>query len=89
MARITYKQVNAAIAAEGIKLELVKGKGYHYFIGKDQEHAIESSVPILQLNWSTVEEWVHQARMVKYDNDARKPEPFVHGTVIKLTSKNY
>lgn len=84
MARLTYKKVNAAIAAEGMKLELVKGEGYHYFIGEDQDHAIESSVPILHLNWCTLEEWLHQARMVKNDNDARKPEEWDHATVIKL-----
>jgi hypothetical protein len=47
---LTFKKVNAAIAARGIKAELVQGNGYLYFAGDDVQHAFTTSIAVCKLN---------------------------------------
>lgn len=58
MARLTIKSVNKAIAARGIKAELVKGDGYFWFSGDDVEYASTTSVMVFNLNSMPIESWM-------------------------------
>ena len=59
MKRLTMKSANKAIAARGIKAELVKGDcGYFYFVGDDVEYANTTSVSVYQLNHLTLDQWM-------------------------------
>lgn len=63
--RLTLKAVNAAIKAEGINAELVKGKGYFYFVGADVERAkMEAGVYGCgsQLNSLGLWQWVNECK---------------------------
>jgi hypothetical protein len=60
--RLTYKLVNAAIKAQvGAGIELVRGKGYHYFAG-DNADAFDDSVYVFHLHQLTLEQWVAEAK---------------------------
>lgn len=53
----TTKKVNAAIAAQGYKAELIKGDGYFYFVG-DDVRIDAPSVYTYRLTDFTVEQWM-------------------------------
>ncbi|WP_082789640.1 protelomerase family protein, partial [Acetobacter malorum] len=73
--RLTFRAVNAAIAAEGIVAELVQGDGYLYFVGDDVEHADGTSVMVPRLNLFSLDRWLEEARSFKKQSDARKLPP--------------
>lgn len=56
--RLTLKAVNKAIAAAGIKDELVKGNGYFYFWGDKASTWYCSSVMVPRLNDLTFADWM-------------------------------
>lgn len=60
MARLTIKAVNKAIAARGIKAEIVQGDGYLWFSGDDVEFAYTTSVAACRLNHLTLERWMQE-----------------------------
>lgn len=62
MKRLTLKAVNKALAAAGIKDELVKGKDYFYFWGEKAQTWYGSSVMTCQLNSLTIEQWIAEYR---------------------------
>lgn len=63
MKRVTLKQVNAALKAEGIDAELVRGQGYFYFTGKAMDVASEQGVyGVSRLGELSVERWVAEAK---------------------------
>lgn len=62
MARVTIRAVNAAIAAAGLSAELVRGRGYFYFIGADVERAPATSVLVYHLSALTVDGWLRELR---------------------------
>ena len=56
---LTLKAVNKAIAARGIKAEIVQGDGYLYFFGDDVELADSTSVwGVCRLNHLSLERWM-------------------------------
>lgn len=55
---LTIKAVNKAIAARGIKAEIVQGDGYLWFFGDDVEFAHTTSVSVCRLNHLTLERWM-------------------------------
>lgn len=57
---LTLNQVNQAIAAKGIKAELVKGKGYFYFVGDAVDHCSGTSVMHNSLNELSLDEWLEE-----------------------------
>ena len=66
MTRLTLKAVNKAIAAKGIKAELVKGEGYFYFIGDAVEtgHADSTSVWAFSLNQLNLDAWLDELDVI-------------------------
>lgn len=56
---LTIKSVNKAIAARGIKAEIVQGKDYLYFSGDDVELAESTSVcGVCRLNHMSLDRWM-------------------------------
>ncbi|AFB83329.1 hypothetical protein PSV3_00171 [Septimatrevirus PSV32] len=61
--RTTLAAVNKALAAAGIDAELVKGRGYFYFVGSDMDYAEEQGVyGVFRLSDLSVTQWVEEAR---------------------------
>lgn len=86
----TLAKVNKLIAKEGMQLELVKGKGYFYFIGPEAEHARDASVAVCCLGHLDNEEWLHQARMVRRDHNLNKvsDEDMENNPIFQRNHKN-
>lgn len=63
MSRVTIKQVNEALKAEGIDAEIVRGDGYFYFFGPSMDLANEQGVyGVVRLSDMSVERWVQEAK---------------------------
>ena len=62
MPRLQIRTINKAMAAEGIKLELVQGDGYFYFDGEGTERLYTASVHVFRLNDMSLERWLDYAR---------------------------
>lgn len=61
--RLTIANVNKAIAAEGLEIELVKGAGYFYFAPLNPDDFLDApSVMVYALSHSTFAEWMAEAR---------------------------
>lgn len=61
--RTTITAINKALAAAGIDAELVKGRGYFYFVGSDMDYAEEQGVyGVFRLSDLSVTQWVEEAR---------------------------
>lgn len=61
--RTTLAAVNKALTAAGIDAELVKGRGYFYFVGSDMDYAEEQGVyGVFRLSDLSVTQWVEEAR---------------------------
>lgn len=61
--RTTLAAVNKALAAAGIDAELVKGRGYFYFVGSVVDYAEEQGVcGVFRLSDLSVAQWVEEAR---------------------------
>lgn len=61
--RTTLAAVNKALASAGIDAELVKGRGYFYFVGSDMDYAEEQGVyGVFRLSDLSVTQWVEEAR---------------------------
>jgi hypothetical protein len=69
---LTLKAVNKAIAARGIKAELVQGNGYLWFFGADVEYAQTTSVSVCRLNHLTLERWMSE--LDSFVADSKKVE---------------
>lgn len=71
---LTIKGVNKAIAARGIKAEIVQGDGYLYFFGDDVELAHSTSVyGVCRLNHMPLERWMAELdRIVADHKNAKK-----------------
>lgn len=73
MAKLTLRQVNAAIQARGIAAELVKDRDYFWFFGDAVEHAYSTSVYVYRLNDLTLAEWMRELDAILEDHENRKP----------------
>ena len=72
MARITFKQVNAALKAAGIDAELVQGDGYLWFDGDEASQWYSSSVAVFRLNHiPDVQWWVREYEHMRKQNKDR------------------
>jgi hypothetical protein len=58
---MTVKRINAAI--RHLKLEIVKGNGYSYFLDLETGNQVGESVPVCYLNQLTLAKWVEQAEL--------------------------
>lgn len=75
MARLTLKAVNKAIAARGIKAELVQGKDYLYFFGDDVELAESTSVwGVCRLNHLSLDRWMVELDAIVADHKKVKED---------------
>jgi hypothetical protein len=72
MARVTLKQVNAAIAARGGKEVLVKGEGYFYFADGDAYEWDSDGVYVYTLNELPLERWIEEWESRRDAYGARK-----------------
>ena len=72
MARLTFKTVNAALAAAGAKEVLVQGNGYLYFAEGDADSWPEVSVAVCRLNHMSLERWIEEWRRLKAQYDDGK-----------------
>lgn len=59
---ITLRAVNRAIRAAGYDAELVRGRGYFYFIGPAVERATHTGVVVFRLNQLDAAGWVRALR---------------------------
>lgn len=57
---IQTRTINKALAAKGIKAELIKGEGYFYFIGDDVDCNVDG-VYVFSLNELTLDRWIDEA----------------------------
>jgi hypothetical protein len=57
---LTIKKVNKALAAWGLKMELVKGEGYFYFVGDDVDLSA-GGVYSNALNHQGIAGWINDA----------------------------
>ena len=55
------RTINHAIKDAGLRMELIKGRGYFYFIGPDVNPHAEG-VYVFTLNQLSVSQWVQEAR---------------------------
>ncbi len=67
----TIKKINAALKREGYKGEIVRGDGYHYFVGDDFDHAFSSSVCVPHTNSLSIERWLWWANVVRTESRER------------------
>ena len=72
MARLTFKTVNAALAAAGAKEVLFQGNGYLYFAEGDADCWPEVSVAVPRLNHLSLEAWIESWRRLKAQYDDGK-----------------
>ncbi len=65
---MNVKKINKAIKHLG--LEIVRGRGYQYFISLETEEQIGHSVMVCFLNHLTLDEWIDRAEdALKNDDD--------------------
>jgi len=60
--RLTLRRINAAIAAIGGREQLVRGKGYFYFVGGNAASWPRSGVYVYRLNALTLDQWLAEYR---------------------------
>jgi hypothetical protein len=54
----TLKQVNKRLMELSINLELVRGNGYFYVVGKDSELMYNTSIMVRKISSLTVDQWI-------------------------------
>jgi hypothetical protein len=54
----TLKQVNKRLKELSIDLELVRGNGYFYVVGKDSESMYNTSIMVRKISSLTVDQWI-------------------------------
>ncbi len=54
----TLKQVNKRLKELSIDLELVRGDGYFYVVGKDSELMYNTSIMVRKISSLTVDQWI-------------------------------
>ena len=65
--RLTFRAVNAALAAAGAAEVLAKGDGYFYFMEGDAHCWPATMVYVTRLNDLTVEQWIGEWRSLRAD----------------------
>ena len=55
------RSVNKALKEAGIVGELVRGEGYHYFVGESFYYSSGTSVYVYRVTDLTIEQWVQEA----------------------------
>jgi hypothetical protein len=54
----TSRQINSALKKQGYNVEIVKGKDYCYFSGRDATMLRQTTVYVPRLKDLTIEQWV-------------------------------
>jgi hypothetical protein len=67
----TLAEFNAIIQAAGLPCELVKGKGYHYFITTPDQPYRSKSHSVFAFTHVSVRDWAYLAR--DFINEGREP----------------
>lgn len=67
----TIKKINDALKRHGFNGEIVRGDGYHYFVGDDFDHAYSSSIPVMYTSHLTIDECLHEAEKVRTESRER------------------
>ena len=57
---MTLNQINKALKERGYTAELVKGKGYFYFVGNGLNCAASTSVMVNSVNQLSIDEWIKE-----------------------------
>ena len=57
---ITYKKLNRILREIDPTAELIKGNGYHYFVGNSVERAYTTSVMVNTLNSLSLDQWINE-----------------------------
>lgn len=57
----TIKKINDALKRNGYKGEIVRGDGYHYFVGEDFDHAFSTSVDVMYTSHLSLDRWLWRA----------------------------
>ena len=85
MTTATIKNVNASLAASGIPLELVRGKGYHYFI-YDCDGAYDTySVMVYRTSQVTIKGWLEYAQEALTSINEALGEDWVGWTISRAS----
>jgi hypothetical protein len=71
MTILSLRAVNRALAKEGIRGEINRGKGYFYFTGDDLENSSIGGVYVYRLNQLTLEQWLEEAMQRKQELEKR------------------
>lgn len=67
----TIKKINAALKREGYDGEIVRGDGYHYFVGRDFDHAFSTSVSVMYTSHLSIERWLWWAEVYRTESRER------------------
>lgn len=65
--RVTFRRINDALRELGLKEQLVRGRGYFYFIEGDAAGWYSSSVYTYHLNDYTLDEWIAERNRLAHE----------------------
>ena len=75
---VTLKQINKEIQKEHAAIELVRGSGYFYLVGNDDDarrllnELNSTSIPCYTLNQMTLERWVADCKSIIQDAETKR-----------------
>lgn len=75
---MTIAQINKFLADNGAQSELVKGKGYYYFSGKETNRWPSTSVMVNRLNQLSKQEWLAEYRSLKREAEMKSSAKCPH-----------
>lgn len=91
MRPLTLKTINKHLMAHGYPEELVKGRGYFYFVGPGTDRWYTASVMVNRLNQLTLDQWVAELNALRSRN-SQHCDPVVDGhhrfAAYLLTTEN-
>lgn len=68
---MTVDKINRAI--KHLNLEIVRGRGYSYFLKLGTGNQVGESVPVCYLNALTLEQWVEEAKQASLSLKVETP----------------
>lgn len=68
---LTIKSVNRAIAAQGHKEILCRGKDYFYFYDGEADNWFETIVPVCAINHLSLQQWLDSLEALRETNNAK------------------
>jgi len=70
--KLTIKTVNRAISSTG--LELVRGKGYFYFVAASGDAVDVDSIPVFSINHLTLSRWIEEAEDAAFQHNKKNTQ---------------